>query len=644
MGKNSKADYDFLRQLTEITESNMSHAQFGVSKLANEIGMSRSNLHLRLKKISGLSASQFIKQVRLKKAMGILQQRNITVSETAYDCGFQSVSYFIKCFREYYGFPPGEVEKKNIQESDFKQNAISESGNSSKLYLNHKNIAKTGHIRKLASVGLIFSVLTISFFVYQKNKADGFKTTSDGLNFDNSIAILPFKNLNKNSDYDYFSNGVVEAINRHLSQINELSVTSLTSSERYRKTEKSAREIGRELHVSSLLEGSIQRHESLVRIEVRLIDVETEKQLWAENYDRELKQIFKTQSEIAAQVVMALKKTLSPEEKKVLTQQMTENAEAYDLYLKGIYENRTYTRSGNRNAIELFQQSVALDSNYALSYAGLALCNLAKGSIFGSEVSASEALSGAKPYIDKALTINPALAEAHLCNGFYLLYNNWDFEGAERAYKKSIVNNFEDALAVYADFLNFTKRHEEAYIIAKKLDQIHPYYPNSRMILSLYYLERYSDAEEFAQSRLRLFNNYYTLDSYGFLKLNTGQYKEAIQIFEQIFELENVRYPRILGWMGAAYARLGQQDKAMKHIKELKAVLAKSNAGSPAFFIAVIYASLGDEESALSFLEQALDDHEMEVPWLISEPQFYSLHSKPAFQVLVQRVGFKWPV
>jgi tetratricopeptide (TPR) repeat protein len=422
--------------------------------------------------------------------------------------------------------------------------------------------------------------------------------------------------------------------------VGDLRVISLTSTDRYRESDKSAQEIGEELNVSNLLEGSIQRYENTVRIEVRLIDATTEGQIWAENYDRELKGIFKTQSEIAENVALALKSNLSPEEKAVLGQKMTDNPEAYDLYLKGMYEYRTYTRNGVHHAIEYFQQAIALDSGYALAYAGLATSYIARASIFGTELSALDAFAIAKPLLDKALALNPDLVEAHTWNAFYLLYNNWDFEGAEQEYKKAIVTNFPDALAVYADFLNFSRRHEEALTISQRLDQTDPYYPNSSMILSLYYTGQYEKAEAFARLRVRTFSNYLTLDSYGFLMLNTGKYEEAIPIFQRVMDIEGIRYPRILGWMGAAYARLGNQEKALEHIEELKAKIPVNDAGSLRFFIAVIHAAFGDKPSALLWLQQAYEQHEMEMPWLISEPQFYELHEEPEFQALVQKIGF----
>ena len=199
-----------------------------------------------------------------------------------------------------------------------------------------------------------------------------FKTTINPV--DKSIAVLPFENLSNNPENEYFSRGVIEAINRYLSQIGELRVISLTSTDLYKNSPKSSKEISKELTVSNLLKGSIQRSGNKVRIEVQLIDAATEHQLWAENYDREIDDIFKIQSEIAENVALAMKATLSPEEKAELNQKMTANTKAYDLYMKGNYEIMTFTRNGIYKAIEYFNQAIEQDPNFALAYSGLALC------------------------------------------------------------------------------------------------------------------------------------------------------------------------------------------------------------------------------------------------------------------------------
>ena len=629
---NNPVNDAFLKKLVEEVETNLRNEQFGVEELADRMSMSRSHLHRKLKQATGQSVNQFVREYRLQRAMELLKQEDMTVSEIAFQVGFGSPSYFTTCFTEYYGHPPGEARRK-VNEP------IPPESSADHQHLNRR-YHRNKSIRKIATGGLIVLGLLIGFFLYQQWDVNTNNREVVAASHDKSIAVIPFKNLNADQENEYFSEGVVEAINRNLSRVGELRVISLTSTDQYRESDKSAQEIGDELKVSNLLEGSIQRYENMVRIEVRLIDALTEGQIWAENYDRELKDIFKTQSEIAEQVALALKATLSPEEKAVISQKITDNTEAYDLYLQGIYENRTFTRGGIYRSMDYFQRSIALDSGFALAYVGLAATHILKASIFGAELNTLDAMALAKPLLDKALALDPELIEAHLWNGFYLLYNNWDFEGAEQEYKKAIVTNYPDALGVYADFLNFTRRHDEALTIAQKLNETDPFYPGSRMILSLYYAGRYKEAEEFAQSRLKLINSYVILETYGFLMLNSNRYQEAIPLFQRVMNIEGIRYPRILGWMGAAYARSGQQEKALELIKELKAKITITDAGSLRFFIAVIYAALDDKASALQWLQEAYDHHEMEIPWLKSEPQFYALHEEPEFQNLLNKVGF----
>jgi len=290
--------------------------------------------------------------------------------------------------------------------------------------------------------------------------------------------------------------------------------------------------------------------------------------------------------------------------------------------------------------MEYFNQAIEQDPNFALAYSGLAICHIAKASVFGAEMNALDAFALASPYLKKALELDPELPEAHTWNGYYLLYNNWDFKGAEKEYRKSIITNYNLALHVYSDFLNFVNRDSDALIIAERLNQTDPFYPNSKMVYALYYLGRYEEATEFAKSRLKLFHNFSSLGDYGFLMLNTNHYSEAIESFQKAMELEGLRYPRILGWMGAAYARSGQQKKAMEIIEELLELSITSRAGSVGFFTAVIYAALGDKNSALHWIQEAYKHHEMEIPWLKSEPQFYSLHNDPEFQEILRNVGF----
>lgn len=618
-------DSPLVRKILEEVEANLRNEQFGVETLAESLGMSRSQLHRKLKQHTGKSANQYIREYRLTRAMHLLQTEEMSVSEVADAVGFGSPSYFSACFAEHFGYPPVEVKKRagEVQEIN------------AALDTPEKPEGKV-RISRLAFAGIVLLALALLLVIYVRLFRDG----DVAANPEKSIAVIPFRNLNDDAANAYFSEGVVEAINRNLSGISDLRVVSLLSTDQYRESSKSAAEIARELSVSNLLEGSIQRFGNTVRIEVRLIDAATEGQIWAENFDRELKDIFKTQSEIAERVATTLKATLSPPAISGLNRQGTIDPAAYDLYLKGLYEYRTYTTSGHQKALEYFREAIGLDSAFALAYSGMAACYTLKASIFGAELDALEAMAKARPLLDKALSLDPELPEAHTWKGFYLLYNDWDFAGAEAEYKKAITTGNPDALGLYADLLNFVGRHEEALAMARKLNETDPFYPGSRLVLTLYYNGMVDEALEEAQTRMKLLNNYLSLDLYGFLLLNTGNYEEAISIFDRYMDRVGMRYPRMLGWMGAAYARAGKTEEARKIIEELTERRQHTKAGSLAFFTAVVYAALGDTDAALHWLKEAYNGHEMEMPWLTSEPQFRPLHNKPEFRELVARMKF----
>lgn len=617
----------FLKKLQNEVDANLTNDQFGVEELAKNMGMSRSQLHRKLNATTGQSVSQFIREYRLQQSMKLLREGELTATEVADRVGFGSASYFSTCFNEFYGFPPGEVKNKlgeTSPESPDVQQAIPSPS---------KPIKRSPTLKIFIGAGLL--LLAAMIYLNYRNQ-DEARVVGD-----KSIAILPFKNFSGDQHNEYFSEGVIEAIRTGLSQINDLRVISRTSVEQYRESAKPARQIAGELGVSALLEGSVQRDNNKVRIDVRLVDGTTEALVWAKSYDRELEDVFSIQTEIAQQVADELNAKLSPEEKSKLSATDTDNPKAYDLYLKAIYEYRTYSNKGAHNSIDLLTEAIKLDPNYARAYAFLANSYIGLAAIWGAELSALEALQKGKPYIDKALELDPDLDEAHMLMGFYLLYNNWDFKGAEKEYKVAIVSDHPDALALYADYLNFMSRHEEAMAFAERLNEKDPYYPNSRIVLAYIYNKRFDEALEFSESRIKMFNNYYTLDAHGFLLLNMKRYDEAIVYFNKAMSLEGIRYPRMLGWMGAAYAKSGDVGNATKIINELKTRLEHNDKGSVAFFIAVIYSALDEKESALKWLKTAYASHDMEIPWLMTEPQFYNLHQEPEFLKIAKELGFK---
>jgi len=336
----------FLQQLEEVVEANLQNDQFSVEALAEQMNMSRSNLHRKLKQGSGKTANQFIREYRLELAMKLLKKEGKTITEVAYEVGFSSQSYFTSCFTEYYGYPPGEAK--------FRANEASPTNELKPTERSQFRLP----IRALALVGLLAIGLTFVVFLGQWQAA-GPEAVRDQL-----VAVLPLKNLNVDQEYEYFSEGVVQAINRHLSQIEGLKVISLTSTDRYRETDLSAQQIGKELKVANLLEGSIQRQADDVRIEIRLVDTQTGQQIWAESYDRKWKDLLEIQGDIAQQVAQRLQSKLPKEQEDAPMQQQAVNPEATDL--KENFEARSNSRKSNLEAIQ-FTPIVVADSLYSAS-------------------------------------------------------------------------------------------------------------------------------------------------------------------------------------------------------------------------------------------------------------------------------------
>ena len=294
MSDSGPIENDFLSQLTVVIEKNISNELFGVSELADEMNMSRSNLLRKVKKETKLSVSQLISQVRLKRAMEMLRKSSLSVSEVSHQVGFNSTSYFIKCFREYYGFPPGEVGKRSATEIE-------------PLPVDRFKWNRTFIV--LGSVGLIVA-LVVGALMYNTLPSSGL------LSMEKSIVVLPFKNESNDSTNVYLINGLMESTLNNLQQIRDVKVTSRTSAEKYRNTTKSIPEMAKELNANYFVEGSGQKIGDNILLNIQLIEGSTDRHLWAKQYRRETKDIFELQQEIAKNIANEIQAVITPEEEK----------------------------------------------------------------------------------------------------------------------------------------------------------------------------------------------------------------------------------------------------------------------------------------------------------------------------------------
>ena len=355
----------FIEQAEAIILDNIANEQFGVSELADHMHMSRSNLLRKIKKQTQGSASQFIRQIRLHKSMELLEQTELSVSEISYQVGFGNNSYFIKCFREHYGYSPGEFRKGIIEKATTSIKNNSEARDKQKP---KKNIFKQYHLQIVIAISLIIGLAVVLFFNKQQN-------TSVIANSDinKSIAVLPFKNMSSDSTNLYFVNGLMESTLNNLQKIEDLRVISRTSVEKYRNTNKTISEIAEELNVNYVVEGSGQRVDDQVLLNIQLIDASNDTPIWGEQYSHKVIDVFSLQNAVAKKITNAIEAKVTPAELALIEKKPTENVLAYDYYLKALEPFQEGTKEGLEKAILLFEKAIENDSQFALAYSNIAI-------------------------------------------------------------------------------------------------------------------------------------------------------------------------------------------------------------------------------------------------------------------------------
>jgi serine/threonine protein kinase/Flp pilus assembly protein TadD len=455
-----------------------------------------------------------------------------------------------------------------------------------------------------------------------------------------SIAVLPFRSLSDSRDDEYFSDGTTEDIITQLSKVRELRVISRTSVMRYKHSEKSIPEIGRELGVATILEGSVRRAGERVRIVAQLLDVQTDEHMWAETYDRDMKDVFAIQSDVAEKIAMALRAELSPVEKERIERKPTESTEAYNYYLKGRFYWNKRRADDLRTAIEYFNQAIEIDPRYAPAYVGLASGYLALPDYAGLPV--KEFVPKAEAAARKALELDPTLGEAHAVLGV-ARQHEWDWAGAEIEYRRAIELNpsFPSVHHWYSQMLLFCGRSDEAEAeirLAQELD------PLSLIIGSLasgkpYYARQYDKAIEQFKKTLELDPNFAQAHlALGWAYLQQSQFEKGIAEFEKVRAIAGSS-PYGLGGLGNAYARAGRKSGAAQVLDEL---LRFSGEGySVSYDIALVYLGLGDKNQALEWLESAYGERSTFLEEITMDPVWDGLRSDPRFVALMKKVGLE---
>lgn len=456
-----------------------------------------------------------------------------------------------------------------------------------------------------------------------------------------SIAVLPFEDLSPSKDNKYFSDGLHDEIIANLSKLRNLSVLSRSSILRYERLEKTIKEIAGELGVQYVLEGSVRKHGSNLRITTQLIDANQEVTLWAENFKGTMDEIFDIQEEVGSSVVKALKVRLTPSEKRTFSRRATKNTEAFQLYLKGRFFWNKRNREGLLKSIHFFEDAIAKDPRFARAWSGLSdAYNLLPD--FANHSRKETALKARKA-AERALQLDNRLAEAHTSLALLLMVNDWDWVNAEKEFKTAIRLDprYATARHWYSEWLRYKGHLDESLSeisIAVELDPLSPAILKDKA-MTLYYARRYDEAMEFARKCLELESQF--TPAYRLLALcylGKGMIADGIRANERWGELMRNKEEETIG-LAQLYAAGGKKQDALQAIEGL--LPTKGTSGILARGIALVYAILGEKDRAFEWLETSYEQHAESLCSLKVDPKADNLRSDERFSSLLKRIGLE---
>ncbi len=453
-----------------------------------------------------------------------------------------------------------------------------------------------------------------------------------------ALAVLPLENLSGDPEEDYFADGMTEALIADLAKIRALRVPSRTSVMQYKKAKKPLPQIARELNVDAIVEGSVTRSGNRVRITAQLIEAKKDRHMWAESYERDMRDILALQSEVARAIAREIKIQVTPQERARLARTRAVNPEAYQAYLKGSYYSSKRTEEGLAKGIAHFEQAIETDPGYALAYAGLA--DSYSLLVRYGAVRPSEAMPKAKAAAKKALELDNTLAEAYASLAYASLHYDWDWQTAERQFQRAIelVPNYETAHQWYARYLTAMGRFDEAIAEVKRAQQLEPLslIINSAVGYAYYFARRYDQAIAESRKALEMDPNFSRAHfNLGLAYEQKKMFPQAIAEFQKA--IASSGGPLMEAALGHAYAVAGRRAEAQEVLDRLIELSKQRYVSS--YQIATIYAGLGETDQAFAWLEKAYGERNNWLAYLKVDPIFDGLRSDSRFAALVRRVG-----
>ncbi|NIP19464.1 MAG: hypothetical protein GWM87_15870 [Xanthomonadales bacterium] len=454
----------------------------------------------------------------------------------------------------------------------------------------------------------------------------------------NSIAVLPLDNFSNDPGQEYFVSGMHEALIAGLARISGLKVISKISTEQYRDRSKLAREVGAELGVAFLIEGSVLRADDVVRITVQLIDASDDAHVWAESYERKLSNVLELQSSVARAIARQVKVTLTPFESDRLSAARTVDPEAYELYLRGRFHWYRFSEADLKLALEYFQRSIDRDPGYALAYVGFA--DALASPAHGGMMPTTQVFPAATGFVERALELDPDLAEAHDLRARIHFAYDWDWDAAERGFRRaiSLKPGYPDVHVVYSQYLAIMNRPEEALEEARigaSLDPLNPWFRLEYAQRKAWYGDYQSASGEISELIARHPDVALLRQYLWDLAANEGEFDVAIEAARRFFELS--------GESGVA-ALLTDVETEEAYRERMWAAAEELETDAVAAYVANvnlarIWMHAGDEERAMDLLDAALSQHESQLGYTTTDPLFRPLWNTDRYRALRRAIN-----
>ena len=457
-----------------------------------------------------------------------------------------------------------------------------------------------------------------------------------------SLAVLPLENLSGDPAQEYLADGMTEELIGRLSGIHGLRVISRTSVMRFKNTHLSVPEIARTLHVDAVVEGSILREGSRVRVNVQLIRGATDDHLWAKEYQREYRGILALQEEVAATITAQIQISLSPQERAGLERTLNVDPEAHENYLKGRYYFAQRTETALQKSIAYFQAAITANPGYALAYSGLSDAYALLG--FRGGIPSQQALSRAKAAALKAIALDGTLSQPHASLAFIAETYEWDWATAERQYQQALALNPGNARAHhwYAGYLMYVGRFDQGIAQEEQARDLDPVSlpVNNALAGRLLVAGRYDAALQQVRNTLDLDPHFAPAhQTLGWAYLARGKPQQAIQEFQRAVQLAGSEDKDFLVDLGFGYASAGDRAAARAVLSKLNQLHQRGLV--PSGSVAIVYGALGDHDQAFAWLDKAYAERDPELTYLkVPGRRFEPLRHDPRFQALVQRMRF----